>query len=115
MPRTAVTAVVAPGSYNTTPTLATPTAIDIVNNNLVTASGKDLLIFENTSAGALTITVNSVNDAFNRTGDITAFSVGAGQYAIVGPLFKAGWVQADGNLYFTASAVTMKVTSIQLP
>ncbi len=72
---------------------------DIIN-------GKTFVIAHNTGVGARTVTFTSVVDAQNRTGDITAYSIGAGEIAIFGPFHKNGWGQSGGDagkLFFEAS------------
>ncbi len=68
-------------------------------------TGKELLLVHNGAGTAQTVTISSVADEKGRTGDISAYSVGAGEYAAFGPFKKPGWAQAaDGNkLYFAAS------------
>ena len=62
----------------------------------------DILLVKNTGGSAYTFTVTSV-DLFGRTGDVSAYSVGAGEQAAFGPLKFAGWKQSDGKLYFQAN------------
>lgn len=62
-----------------------------------------LVIAHNTGAGARTVTITSVADGLNRTGDITAYSIGAGLIAVLGPFERNGWMQADGTLYCAGS------------
>jgi hypothetical protein len=78
--------------------------------------GKTLVICQNTNSGstARTVTFDSAVDAFNRTGDITAYSLGAGEIGMFGPFKTAGWVNA-GNLNFDVSHAEMKIAVITLP
>lgn len=115
MPRTSLTPILAPGSYPTVPTLMAFTACDVANGNQVAMSGKDLLVIFNNDAAPQTVTINSVPDAYGRAGDITAFSMAAGTYYIVGPLSKLAWAQAAGVLFLAASTVTVKFAVIQIP
>lgn len=80
------------------------------------ASGKDLVIVHNTDVGAQTFTITSVADPKNnRTGDITTYSLGAGEYAVVGPLYREGWMQTDGYIYLEAAHVGIKFGVVALP
>lgn len=120
MARTSLTVTTALGAYPSLQPAAnacdlTMTAADIVNYNQATCSGNDLIIAHNTSGGALTVTITSVADGHNRTGDITTYSVGAGEYAVFGPFKSAGWMQSDGKLYMAASAADVKLGVIALP
>jgi len=88
----------------------------LVNKAQFSASGKDLVFAHNTGAGAGTVTINSVADPKNnRTGDITAYSIGAGEYAVFGPFSREGWVQTDGNVYLEASTTDVKFGVVSLP
>jgi hypothetical protein len=118
--RTALTPMLPPGKYPTLPLGALSAALtlvagDNVNGNSVPSTGREIIIVQNTAGVAGTITVSSVADAFNRSGDITAYSVPAAGFAVLGPFPLQGWKQADGNLYLTVSAATMLVAVVQLP
>lgn len=115
MARTSITPITAAGSYATAPVQITFTAADIANFNQAVMSGKDLLLINNTDVGAQTVTVNSVSDPYSRTGDITAFSMATGTFYMVGPLFKLGWAQSGGVLFFQGSTATVKFALIQIP
>ena len=108
MARVTITKQVPVGAY---PTL--PVSADAANKNQFAPSGDDLVIVHNTGVGANTITFTSMVDEFKRTGDITAYSVGAGE--IAGFRFKSpGWMQSDGYVYIEASNAEVKFTVIQL-
>jgi hypothetical protein len=92
----------------------TMTAANISDKNQVACSGNDLIIAHNTGAGAHTITITSYTDPYNRTGDITAYSLGAGEYAIFGPFKALGWQQADGKIYFEANDAEVKFGVVAL-
>jgi hypothetical protein len=77
-------------------------------NQIPFGSASKLIVIVQNSAGAPgTVTFTSLADPFNRTGDISAYSLAAGGIAEF-EFNRAGWVQSDGNLYCEASAVTMK-------
>jgi len=71
-------------------------------------TGEEILLAQNTTGGALTVTINSTPDPHGRTGDITAYSVGANEFAAFGPFPTSGWVQTDGKLYAVGSATGLK-------
>ncbi len=79
-------------------------ACDSVNFEQATLNGGEFILFRNDNAGAQTVTITSVVDGQNRTGDITTYSIGIGEYAIFGPVPRTGWRQSDGNVYFQATA-----------
>lgn len=122
MARTNVVKLVALGSSSAP--YATANAADLVmaaatgssgsSGNMFVCSGKDILIAHNTGAGAHTITVSSVADPFGRTGDVAAYSLGAGEYAAFGPFDTTGWRQTDGYMYIEANHAEVKFGVIAL-
>lgn len=117
MARTSLTPLTALGAYGTYSANAadvTMTAADVANKNQATMSAKLLLIAHNTGGSAYTVTVDSVADPYGREGDITTYSVGAGEYAVFGPFEPAGWRQSDGKLYFEASNAAVKFGLVRL-
>src|SRR5689334_15173988 len=118
MARTALTKTTPLGSLPTLPLAAdsadlTMTAAATSNLNSFVASGKDLIIAHNTGGSSYTVTITSV--ALNgRTGDITTYSIGAGEYAVLGPLLTPGWRQTDGSVYLQASNAAVKFGVIDL-
>ncbi len=92
----------------------TMTAADVANKNQATASGNDLILAHNTGAAPHTITITSIADVMGRTGDISAYSLGAGEYALFGPHKGDGWTQTDGKLYFEADHAEVKFAVVQL-
>jgi len=93
----------------------TMAAADTANQNYFVAAGNDLVVAHNGGAGALTITINSVADEYGRTGDVTAYSLGAGEYAIFGPFKIAGWQQSTGRIHLEASGADVKFGVVALP
>lgn len=102
MAATPITPQAIKGPYPTLPVAAnaldlSTTAADAANGNKAAfgSYSKLLLVWHNTGAGARTVTLTSVADAMNRTGDVTAFSIGAGERG--GFLFeRSGWSQPSG-------------------
>ena len=111
---TPLTALGAYGSYSANAADLAMTAADIVNQNQATFGTKILLIAHNTGGSAQTVTVTSVTDPYNRDGDITTYSVGAGEYAVFGPFVPAGWLQSDGKLYFEADSADVLFGLVRL-
>lgn len=119
MARQTLTKKTAPGSYPSLPISANAldlafAAADATNKEQFAASGNDLVIAFNSGASAYTVTVTSVKDEKNRTGDISAYSIGAGEYAVLGPFKSAGWKQTDGNIYLEAENAAVKFAVIAL-
>jgi hypothetical protein len=78
-------------------------------------TGKEILLVRNDNVGAQTVTITSVEDKYGRTGNITTYSVGSGEYAAFPQFPKDGWAQADGQLYFAASAADVYFAVLRLP
>lgn len=90
----------------------TLTAVDTVNNNSVTLEAGMCALIQNSGASAYTVTFTSVADDLGRTGDIT-YSLGAGEFALIGPVTLKGWRQTDGKLYYTGNNAAVKVLFIR--
>lgn len=121
MARSTLTKTTAPGNFPTLQPAAnsldiTMAATVVADKTQFVASGKDLIIAQNTGAAPHTITITSVASAKNnRTGDITSYSLGAGELAVIGPLEREGWVQTDGYIYLEADHIEIKFGVITLP
>lgn len=114
MARTTLTPTQAPGSYAGTGVAVIMTAADAVNLNQFRASGKDLVIVQNTGIGGHTFTVTSEPDPYGRSGDIAAEAIAAGEIRVVGPLEVEGWMQPDGNVYLQADSNEVKFGVLRL-
>lgn len=113
---TKTTALGAYGSYTANAADLTMAAADVSNKNQFVASSGDLVIAHNTGGSAYTVTVTSSADPhYNREGDISAYSLGAGEYAIFGPFKRPGWVQSDGYLYLEANNSAVKFGVVVIP
>lgn len=113
MGRTTITASVPLGPFPTLPVAADAlddamTAADVTNKNQILLSGPIILRWHNTGASSRTVTITSAPDLQRRTGDITAYSVGAGEYGKIRIEAVTGWVQSDGYLYFEANNAEVK-------
>lgn len=96
---------------------ATFTAADVSNGNSYVATGKEMVIVLNSHASsAYTFTVTSVADDLGRTGDITTYSLAAGEYAVVGPVPVRGWRQpSSGKVLIAGSNAAIKFLVIRIP
>ena len=105
MARTALTKTIAPGSFPTAGVVATFAAADVVNKNSFVMTSKEILLVKNAHAtNPQTVTINSVADEMGRSGDITTFSIAAGDTAVFGPFKdKTGWAQSGGVMYLEGS------------
>ncbi len=98
----------------------TLTAMDATNFNVTPITeGRLYLLVTNPDTGAHTLTIHSVADAQNRTGDITAYSIGAGAIAFIGPFTNAGWGQpvspGPAGLWYDSASALMFVSPILVP
>lgn len=121
MARVAVTPYTPLGSYPTLqPTAASLTLTELAADatNFQSAAfgtaNQLAIIAHNTGAGARTVTITSVADGLNRTGDITAYSIAAGGIAFLGPFQRSGWAQTDFALYFQGSHAEVLFSVIKL-
>lgn len=112
------------GSYPTLPLVALSAAFSF--SALTGASGssgnqidfgdfsKLMVLVQNVSADtARTITFTSKIDNLNRTGDISAYSIPFGTFAVF-YFEREGWRQSDGMLYLEGSTVDVKVAAFGL-
>lgn len=120
MPRTALTVQTPIGPYPTLPLTAdsadiTFTAGDVSNMNSAPFGNKSkiLCIFRNTGASPYTVTITSAVDTFNRTGDITTYSLGAGETMAV-LIDRTGWIQSDSSVYMAVSNASVTIALIGL-
>lgn len=119
MARTTLTKTTLYGPYPSLPVTAnsldvTLTAADTGNKNQFKASGDSLLIVQNSDgANPYTFTLTSVADSFNRTGDITTYSLAAGEVAVL-RVKNDGWRQTDGYVYLEGSNAAIKFAVIDL-
>jgi hypothetical protein len=119
--REVLTKTTAPGGYPSLQPAANSldivfTAANIVDDNRFVASGKDLILAWNThGVNAYTVILTSIEDEKKRTGNIANYSIGAGEIAVIGPVPKDGWLQADGHIWLSANNAAVKFAVIALP
>jgi hypothetical protein len=89
------------------------TAADVANLNQFVAAGKDVVVAFNSGGSAYTVTITSA-PLNGRTGDITTYSIGAGEFAVFGPFATLGWKQTDGYVYLQASNAAVKFGVLDL-
>lgn len=94
-------------------TAVTWTAVDNSNGDQVVLTGQEILLFRNDNASSRTVTITSVADEKGRTGNLT-LSLNNGEYAAFQATKVGGWLQSDGNLYFTASGGDVYVAILKL-
>ena len=114
MARTELTKTDAPGPYGTSGVALTKAGADTSNQNSFRASNNDLVIAHNTDSVAHSVTITSVQDPYNRTGDISSESIAAGEIRIFGPFRAQGWQQPDGHIYLEADDATVELGVVKL-
>lgn len=121
MARTAITVQTAKGPFEAITaggadfTLA---AGDVANGNDFVCTGKELLIAQNSDgATAYYVTITSVADEKNRSGDITQYSLAAGDFAIftVGFTNSKGWKQTTGKIHVDVENAAVLLAVIKIP
>lgn len=88
----------------------------LTDGDTFACTGRELLLVKN-GTGTNTITITSVANAKNRTGDITTYSLGAGEFAAfgVGLTNSAGWKASDSTIRVTVSSVEVTMRVLKLP
>lgn len=120
MARLAITPKQSTGSFPALPLSAnaadftwTPAGASFADGASFPITERELLLVKNLNVGAQTVTISSVVDGRNRTGDITTYSLGASEYAVFGPFTREGWAQSTGLLHFAASAADVNFAVIR--
>lgn len=119
--RTSVTAnVIAPkGPYPGTVVAndldVVPFTLDNTNGNVWVGTGRDLLVIQNPTAGAITVTLTSAPDATKRKSDITTYSLGIGEFMTFWYGNLVGWDQGGGQVYVDCSATGLKGLIFRIP
>lgn len=120
MARTTLTPITPLGPYPSLPVSAnaldlTWTAADVSNKNQINFNGPKLILARNSHATtAYTVTLTSKADNRNRTGDVTTYSLEAGDVMAFKIDSAEGWQQSDGYLYLEASNASVLFAIINL-
>jgi hypothetical protein len=114
MSRTALTPQSPPASWATALAVLTLAALDASNGNSFPATGREVVIFQNTDSGSQTATISSVGDNEGRTGDML-LAMAAGSFAISPMLPLNGWKQTDGNIYISTTSANIKAAVVRFP
>lgn len=89
----------------------------VTDGDTFVCTGREILLCKNINVAAKTITITSVDDETNRAGDITTYSIGAGEYAVfgVGLTNSKGWKSSSGTIRITVSHADVLVAVLRLP
>lgn len=114
MARTAVTVTELSGPYATDLDDITFEAADAANQNKFTFTGDEIILAWNQDASAHNVTLTSVADGHNRTGNISTRSVPANSIAAFQASEVAGWQQSDGAFYLEADNANVYFAVLRL-
>ena len=89
-------------------------SIEAATPTTFVCTGNELLLFHNNGAQAYTTTITSVADEYNRTGDITAYSIGAGEFAAFKFTNVAGWRNSSGLVSFIVENASVDVAILDI-
>jgi len=122
MARTALATITTLGSYPVLPVTALAATLTLTGNatpadgvSFPLTGGKQMLIVQNTDAGAQTCTVESVADARGRVGDIATYALAAAAIAVFGPFEAEGWAQTGNLLHCKGSVAGVKFAMVRIP
>jgi hypothetical protein len=87
---------------------------DAVNGLEYVATGREVVIMRNVNVGAQTFTLKSVKDELNRTGDITNYSLGPNEFAVLVPPLK-GFQNPDGKVYIDVAHNDVNIAVLRVP
>jgi len=92
----------------------TPVACDTVNGNTFTATGREILILQNTDSSTHNITVTPVADPYGGTNtSLTNYSLPATSISMVQMKFLIGWTNAGVVTIPACSSNLIKIAVIQ--
>ncbi len=115
MARTALTVQVLTGPYPSDLGLDDLTweAADSGNGNSFPFTGKEVILARNDDASGSLITLQSIADPTNRTGNVT-LTPATGDYAMFLASDLTGWMQSDGMFYLDAANVNVFFAIVRL-
>ena len=92
-------------------TVITPTDTSGIEFN---ATGREIVLVQNTAGAPGTFTMVSTADPQGRTGDIGPYTVAAGGFAVLTPP-QLGFASGTGKITIAVSAATMKFIIVRVP
>lgn len=111
MARANITVIAAPGAYAGSMTALTWTTVATGTSSGMqfTMSGAELIIARHAGTASGVLGLTSVDDPYGRPETLT-INFTSGQYKIIGPMKKTGWMQSTGK-FFLHSASTRELTA----
>jgi|SRR5579864_5321976 len=92
----------------------TPAACDTVNGNVFNATGREILLLQNTDTSAHNITVTPVTDPYGGTNtSLTAYSLPASSISMVEMKFLIGWASSGQISIPACSSNLIKIAVVQ--
>jgi hypothetical protein len=116
MARTALTVQQLSGPYPFPLNLDTITftACDVANGNDFPFQGNELIFARNVNgATPRNVTLTSVKDGLNRTGDVTR-QIAANGFAVFEARSLEGWLQSDGKFWLSGDNVDVQFAILRL-
>lgn len=117
MARSSFTVITAPGAYagsmSTFPWTAVATGTS--SGMQFTLTGAEIVIARNSgTATDASITLTSVDDEYNRQEHVVQ-TLTSGQYRVIGPMKRAGWMQTNGKFYLHSNSTKVQAVIIKVP
>jgi len=93
------------------------TPLTVTDGEVFRCTGREILLVSNPSAGALTITITSVDDEYGRAEDITTYELAQDEFAYfpIGLTNSKGWKNSSGNIRITGSSADLDAVVLRLP
>lgn len=92
----------------------TPVACDTVNGNAFNATGREILLLQNTDTSAHNITVTPVSDPYGGTNtSLTSYSLPASSISMVQMKYLIGWASAGQVTIPACSSNLIKIAVVQ--
>jgi hypothetical protein len=92
----------------------TPVVMDVANGNSFIATGREVLVIQNTDAAAHTFGITSVSDSLGRSdSSLSAYSVAANSFVAIQMSTLAGWIQPTGVVNLTSSSALLKIVVLR--
>lgn len=90
-------------------------AAGITSSATFALTNKEVLLVYNSAVTAHTFTLTSVPDKYQRSGNVTNYSLGAGEWAAFFYGDKMGWADSNGCAAITASNSALKIAVLRIP
>lgn len=120
MARTSFTVITAPGAYagalSTLPFTKVFTATCTSTGMQFVLTGAEVIIARHPATASSThhMVLTSVDDPYGRSESITE-GLSSGQFKLIGPMKKSGWMQTDGKMYLHSNSTKVQAVIIKVP